>query len=165
MQWEVPSLSTTVISFPLLCFPESPWAQVCTAWNTQAHPAVTSVRPSGVCLPGDQEGESSHMWDCLSYLFMSASVSVQSCLVLFVFYLVLSLFILEAPGSTLQTWLRLHLVPPGKRAVELSPSSFGYGSESRRRHSPFSCQRVGGKYILFILKCLRRLCKDRGVML
>lgn len=40
------------------------------------------------------------------------------------FLLGLRLFILEAPGSTLQTWLRLHLVPPGKRALELSPSPF-----------------------------------------
>lgn len=81
-----PLFQIPVVSFPLLRFPESPWAQVCTAWTTQAHPAVTSVRPSGVCLPGEQEGEPSHMWVCLPYLFMSASVSVQCCFVLFVFY-------------------------------------------------------------------------------
>lgn len=157
-----PLFQITVISFPPF-----PRVTMGTSLHSLEH---TSPSCSDICkafgsLPPRGTGRRAFPYVGLPALFIHVCICVCAVLFCFVCFLLgFGHFILEAPGSTLQTWLRLHQVPPGKRALELSPPSFWYGSESRRKHSPFSCQRVGGKHSLFILKRLRRLCKDRGVM-
>lgn len=164
MLWDVPSLSNHSYFLPAPPFPR-------VTMSTRLHSlADTSLSCSDICkafgsLPPKGTGGRVFPYVGLPALFIHVCICVCAVLFCFVCFLLgLRLFILEAPGSTLQTWLRLQSVPPGKRALEFSPPSFGYGSESQRRYSPFSCQRAGGKHIFFILKCLRRLCKDRGVL-
>lgn len=73
------------------------------------------------------------------------------CLCCFVCFLLgLMLFILEAPGSTPQTWLRLHWVL-GRGLWSSLFLPLGMDQNLGGGILLFACQRVGRKHILFML--------------
>lgn len=121
MQGEFPSLSN-----PSCFLPSPPFPRVTmgTSLHSLDH---TSPSCSDICkafgsLPPRGTGRRAFPYVGLPALFIHVCICV--CAVLFClvcFLLGLRLFILEAPGTTLQTWLRLQSVPPGKRALEFSP--------------------------------------------